>query len=79
MFTANTDLEIVLRVSAAVGGGLYELSYPRHVELLERFVRQDSGFDVVGKESGGIVTAESERQLCEIVRAEREEIGFLGY
>jgi hypothetical protein len=65
------------RRAAAVAASEISSPYSLDVDADERVALVNAFLDVAGEEAGGVVAADAERGLGEIVGAEAEELGFV--
>src|SRR5207245_2195582 len=72
VFTANAELEVAARLAPSFGGDLHELADAVTVDRHERVDRKNPQARIRAEEARGIITADAERGLGEIVGAERE-------
>ena len=79
MLAADAQLQVGPRRPARRHRPAHERADAGLVDRLERVVVQQAQLQVAGEEAGfGVVAAEAERRLGEVVRAEREELGVVG-
>ena len=78
MFAANAELDVRAGRAAAFGGEADQFADAFDVDADERILRVDSLVDIVLQEASGIVAADAQSGLGEIVGAEAEEGGILG-
>ena len=79
VLTADAELDVRLDPPRQLGGHRDELADAILVERLERVGRQDVARQVPGQELAlGIVSAERQRRLGQVVGAEREEVRLPG-
>ncbi len=78
MLAANAELEAGPGRPAPLGGDRDQLADALDVDADERVAREDALFDIGGEEAAGIVAADAQGGLGEIVGAEAEEFGLLG-
>src|SRR5258708_1267773 len=77
MLTADAKLDIGTGLAAAFGSDLHQLTDPIRVKGHER-ISGENALALIGlDETRGIVAAETEGGLCEIIGAETEESGIL--
>ena len=78
MLAANAELDSGLRRPAPLDRDRDQLADALDVEADERIARENALLDIGGKELAGIVAAEAERGLGQIVGAEAEEFRLFG-
>src|SRR5262249_19387662 len=78
MLAADAELEIVPRLAPALDRNLDELADAFTVERDERIDRQDALRRIGTEKARGVVAADAERGLGQIVGAEREEFRGFG-
>src|SRR5260221_930609 len=78
MLAADAELDVGTRLAAAFAGDLDQLTYAFDIERGEGVVLEDAALLVLLEEARGIVAAEAEGGLGEVVGAEAEELGTLG-
>ena len=79
VLAADPDREPIVHPPAAFDRDSHQLADAFLVERRERIVREDAVLEVAGEELPlGVVTRHAECGLGEVVRAEREEVGFDG-
>src|SRR5690606_29973739 len=79
VLTADPHLEPVACGTSVPRPHGYELLDALLIQHLAGIVRQSSPLHVAGQAASCVVTAHSQRGLREVVRPEREELGFLRY
>ena len=78
MLAADAQLDFGTRFAAFFNRDFHQPANAGHVDRGERILLDDLEVLIGGQERAGIVAAHAERGLGEIVRAEAEELGFLG-
>lgn len=78
MFAADTELQVVSRAPAALGGDADELAHAVEIQLHERIPLDDTLLDIGRQEGRGVVARDTEGGLCQVVGAEGEEFGGFG-
>src|SRR5260221_9450522 len=81
MLTADPDLEVRPRLPAARDRPENELAHSFLVKSVEGVLRQNPEtmlVDILGEEVTGVIAGERHRHLCQVVRAEGEELRFPG-
>ena len=79
MLAADPDLQVGVGSATQLHGGLYQLADPLPVQNLEGVLREDSLLNVLQEELlFGVVAADAEGGLCQVVGAEAEELGVRG-
>ena len=81
VFTTDSDLEFRPRRTTLVDSHLHEHANADLVKALERIGLKDARLlfvDIIRQEFACIVPRHTERHLCKIVRAEGEELGYVG-
>ena len=78
MLAADAELEVVSRLAAALGGDAHELADAVAVDGDERIGGQNALGGIDAEKARGVVAADAERGLREIVSAEGEELGGRG-
>ena len=78
MLTANAYFQVFLGRTTFVNTDFYELANAILIDGLERVTFKNSPFQVIPEERSRIITAKAQRQLGQVVGAEREEICFGG-
>src|SRR3546814_17846292 len=78
MLAADAELEARYRGSPSLGRQCDQLAHPFLVDADEGVAGVDALFDIFGEEAAGIVAADAQCGLCEVVGAEAEELRFLG-
>src|SRR5699024_4481280 len=79
VLAADTEVDVGASGTAELAGHVDQLADADLVETLERVVVEDLLLVVAGQEAAGVVTGEAEGHLGEVVGAEGEELGLLGY
>lgn len=78
VLAADAEFEPRVRLAAELAGHLHKLADTIDVEMLERVVLVDLRVVIRAEELRGVVAAEAEGHLRQVVRAEAEEVRFLG-
>jgi hypothetical protein len=77
MLAADAELDILTRFAAALGREAHQFADAVAVDRHERIARQNALRGVDAEEARGIVAADAEGRLCQIVGAEGKELGRL--
>src|SRR5204863_3798920 len=78
VLAADSDLQRGTRLASALDADADEIADALHVDRRERILFEDLLLLIDLQELPDVVAREPERELREIVRAEREELGVLG-
>src|SRR6187455_1336838 len=78
MLAADAELEVATGGTAALGGDADEFADAFAVERHERIGRQDAFGGIDAEEARGVVAADAESGLRQVVGAEGEELGAGG-
>jgi len=78
VLAADAEFDVGAGLSAKVDGDLHQLSDAVAVDRLERVAGEDLAVLVDGEEPVGVVAAEAERGLGQVVGAEAEERRVFG-
>ena len=77
MFPANAELDAVTLPPPAFGGHFDQLAHAVDVEADEGVAGEDTLVDIGREEARGIVAADAQRRLRQVVGAEAEEFRLL--
>ena len=78
MLAADVQLELRTSLAAQLAAHIVHAAHADLIQMLEGIGIEDAVFIIGRQELSGVVTAEAERHLGEVVGAEGEELGFLG-
>ena len=78
VLAADAQVQVGTGLAAHLGGHLHQLAHADLIQAGEGIALVDLVVVVGGQELAGIVTAEAEGHLGQVVRAEGEELGLLG-
>src|SRR5947208_3017365 len=78
MLAADPDFQVLAYAPPGRDGELDELSHTLLVEHAEWIVGKYTLLDVIREKAARVVPTETKRSLCQIVGAERKELGGLG-
>ena len=76
MFTADTDMQFRIDGSAKINGHLHQFADSGLIQLGKRIILKDLCIIICTQEFTCIITAETERHLCQVICTEAEEINF---
>ena len=79
MLPADTDLQIGLGLPTSLDPHFHKLSHPGLVQAREGIRAHYLGILVIRQEGTGIIAAETETSLGQIVRSKTEECRMLGH
>ena len=74
MFAADAELDVGAGRAAALGGDFDELADAFDIDRNERIARVDALIDIGAEEAAGVIAADAERGLRQVVGAEAEEL-----
>src|ERR1700729_3408192 len=77
MFAANTELESGAARPAALRRDCYQFADAIRIEAYEGIAGDQALFQVLVQKCSGVVAAQSQGRLGEVVCAKREELGYL--
>ena len=72
MFAADAELDAGAGRPTALGRQFDELTHALHIDADERIAGEDALVDILGQEAAGVVTADADRRLGEVVGAEEK-------
>ena len=76
VFAADAQMQVGAGGTAQLGGHLHQLAHAHLIQLGEGIVLVDLLIIVSAQELAGVVTAEAEGHLSQVVGAEAEELSF---
>ncbi len=78
MLAAKAELELRARDLATFHRDSHELAHPFLIKRDERILGENAALLVGAEEAAGIIAGYAQRRLCEVVRAEGEELRRTG-
>ena len=78
MFAADAELDVGPRFAAASTRGLDQFAHPFLIEASEWILSKQALADIAVYEASGVISADTERGLGQVIGAEADEVSNLG-